>query len=210
MDAASPAPLVRQIHHCRECLLTLASSTTIVACSGNHDEDEGGSPAHEKSWLSSMSARNLTVDGGTVQVGGWIIESVGWLGYPSVLGDSSIAVCHSPPDRCSTSITRAREEDHGDALLGDQLRAHRGPRMCLGGHVHSPCGWAEQIGSSWSFNPGRSDSRIPNHIILDLEAMTAQRNVYLKKSTRGGADRRISSRRLLCRSHFQRNRDSVG
>ena len=50
-----------------------------------------------------------------------------------------------------------------------------GPDVVLTGHIHqSPFiadgGWADRIGDTWVFNPGRQPGPVPAHVVLELEA----------------------------------------
>ncbi len=54
------------------------------------------------------------------------------------------------------------------------------PDLVLTGHIHqSPFtadgGWADRIGDTWVFNPGRQIGPVPAHIVLDLGPSEAPR-----------------------------------
>ena len=67
--------------------------------------------------------------------------------------------------------------DYGDTELGGWIERLR-PDMVLTGHVHEPPfkptgSWADRIGPTWVFNPGRQIGPVPAHIVIDLEAGAA-------------------------------------
>ena len=48
------------------------------------------------------------------------------------------------------------------------------PDVVLSGHVHQPPfkpdgAWADRIGDTWVFNPGKQSGPIPTHVELDIE-----------------------------------------
>jgi Icc-related predicted phosphoesterase len=83
-----------------------------------------------------------------------------------------IWVYHWPPVDSPTSWTGRRH--YGDADLAGWIAEHQ-PDIVLAGHVHQPPfepegGWADRIGNTWVFNPGKQRGRVPTRIELDLDA----------------------------------------
>jgi Icc-related predicted phosphoesterase len=84
-------------------------------------------------------------------------------------------IYHWPPLGSPTSWTGRRA--YGDADLAGWITTHQ-PDMVLCGHVHEPPfkptgAWADRIGTTWVFNPGRQIGPVPAHIAIDLGAGTA-------------------------------------
>jgi Icc-related predicted phosphoesterase len=80
-------------------------------------------------------------------------------------------VYHWPPVGSPTCWTGSRH--YGDADLVGWIDQHR-PDIVLSGHVHQPPSkpggaWADRIGDTWVFNPGKQSGPIPTHIELDIE-----------------------------------------
>jgi Icc-related predicted phosphoesterase len=62
-------------------------------------------------------------------------------------------------------------------MLGSWISEHQ-PDVVLTGHVHDPPfkpdgGWADRIGATWVFNPGRQIGPTPTRIELDLDTQRA-------------------------------------
>ena len=62
--------------------------------------------------------------------------------------------------------------DYGDEELGGWINTYQ-PDLVLTGHVHEPPfkpkgAWADRIGDTWIFNPGRQIGPVPTHIEIDL------------------------------------------
>jgi Icc-related predicted phosphoesterase len=85
-------------------------------------------------------------------------------------------VYHWPPLGSPTCWTGRRH--YGDTELGAWIDRFT-PDFVLTGHVHEPPfkhdgAWADRIGDTWVFNPGRQIGTIPAHIEIDLGEMRAQ------------------------------------
>jgi hypothetical protein len=81
-------------------------------------------------------------------------------------------VYHWPPLGSPSCWTGRRR--YGDTELGAWIARHR-PNMVRRGHVHEPTfrpagAWADRIGTTWAFNPGRQIGPVPAHIEIDLDA----------------------------------------
>ena len=86
-----------------------------------------------------------------------------------------IWVYHWPPLGSPTAWTGKRF--YGDDQLGPWIEEHR-PDVVLCGHVHQPPfkpdgGWADRIGPTWVFNPGRQIGAVPTRVEIDFDAQRA-------------------------------------
>jgi Icc-related predicted phosphoesterase len=84
-------------------------------------------------------------------------------------------VYHWPPLGSPTCWTGRRH--YGDEELGGWIERHR-PDAVLTGHVHDPPfkpdgAWADRIGDTWVFNPGRQTGPIPTCVEIDLDERRA-------------------------------------
>jgi Icc-related predicted phosphoesterase len=87
-----------------------------------------------------------------------------------------IWIYHWPPLGSPTCWTGRRH--YGDADLGGWI-AELQPDLVLTGHVHEPpfkpAGhWADRIGRTWVLNAGRQIGPVPAHVVVDLDAGTAE------------------------------------
>ena len=83
---------------------------------------------------------------------------------------------HWPPDGSPTCWTGQRH--YGDADVTAWIAEHQ-PDVVLTGHVHQPPfredgAWADRLGDSWVFNPGRQPGPVPAHVIVDLDEGVAE------------------------------------
>lgn len=171
-------------------LKRLMSLTQLVVCSGNHDLD-ARSPAGEKvaKWMDKVRQLGIPADGDSVVVGNTLITVCPWWDGPvsrqavaeqlardaAKPKDSWIWVYHSPPEGSATS--QARQRSFGDSELTAWIEQYR-PDMVLSGHVHgapfSKTGsWADRMGSTAVFNPGRQPGPIPTFIAIQTELRKA-------------------------------------
>jgi Icc-related predicted phosphoesterase len=86
-----------------------------------------------------------------------------------------IWVYHWPPLGSPTCWTGRRH--YGDADLVEWIGQYR-PDVVLTGHVHDPPfkpegSWADRIGDTWVFNPGRQIGPVPTRIEMDLDKGSA-------------------------------------
>lgn len=191
LDLASSVSLDAQTIVVLEYLRLLHGATTVVASSGNHDltgPDADGEQA--ALWLDEARAAAIATDGDSVVVGDTLITICPWWDGPIgrertaalLAADAArrparwIWVYHWPPVGSPTSWTGRRH--YGDADLAAWIGEH-GPDVVLTGHVHEPPfkpdgGWADCIGSTWVFNPGRQIGKIPTHVDIDFDAGTAR------------------------------------
>jgi Icc-related predicted phosphoesterase len=191
LDLASAVALDAQIVVIVRYLKLLASVSTVAVSSGNHDltgPDAFGEQA--ALWLAEARQARVLTDGDSVQIGDTLVTICPWWDGPAgraaveaqLRADAArrparwIWVYHWPPVGSPTSWTGKRH--YGDADLLGWIADHR-PDVVLTGHVHDPPfkpegSWADRIGHTWVFNPGRQIGPIPTRIDLDLDAGSAQ------------------------------------
>jgi Icc-related predicted phosphoesterase len=169
----------------------LRQKTRVLVSSGNHDLD-ACNPAGEAvaQWLREAKAKDLFVDGDTVQVSGARITICPWWDGPvsraEVEGQLAreaqhpngrwIWLHHAAPAGSRVCWTGKRFA--GDEILLAWIKRF-GPSMVLCGHIHNapfyPKGsWVDRIGKTWVFNPGRQPGACPARIVLDLDALEAE------------------------------------
>jgi Icc-related predicted phosphoesterase len=191
LDISSIVEPDAQIAVVLEYLSRIATKTTVVACSGNHDlnaENEHGERSAQ--WLAAASASGVYVDGTRLETDRELVTVCQWWDGPAtrqdiddqlaadaaVLGDRRwIWVYHGPPDSSPTSWTGKRH--YGDEALVTWIDRYE-PAIVLSGHVHqspfaSGGAWVDRIGSTLVFNAGRQIGPVPTRIELDTEAGNA-------------------------------------
>jgi len=190
LDISSPVALDAQIVVVLRYLALLGSTGRLAVSSGNHDltgSDEHGERA--ALWLNDARTAGVSTDGDSLLVGDTLVTVCPWWDGP--VGRESVAaqlsrdasrrpskwvwVYHWPPLGSPTCWTGRRH--YGDEALGNWINEHR-PDVVLTGHVHDPPfkpdgGWADRIGETWVFNPGRQIGPIPTRIELDLDEQRA-------------------------------------
>jgi predicted phosphodiesterase len=191
LDIASAVPLDAQAVVVRRYLGLLQAASRVAASSGNHDltgPDANGEQC--ALWLQQARADGVPSDGDTIDTGDTRVTICpfwdGPLGrdalHARLIAESTprparwIWVYHWPPMPSPTCWTG--RSHYGDADLAGWIAQHR-PDIVLTGHVHEPPfkrngAWADRIGRTWVFNPGRQIGPVPAHIALDLAAGTAQ------------------------------------
>jgi Icc-related predicted phosphoesterase len=159
----------------------------LAACSGNHDLDSRDVVGEKTAgWLQAARTDQVLVDGDTVEVGDTLVSVCGWWDGPdgrAALDDRFVAesrsrtaprwawVYHAPPT--GSPLTWDGRRAFGDDALAEWIGRFR-PSLVLAGHIHqSPFtadgGWADRIGDTWVFNPGRQPGPVPAHVVLELE-----------------------------------------
>ena len=190
LDISSTVALDAQIAVVLRYFEMLASAGRIAVSSGNHDLT--GADAHGERaalWLDEARAAGIPTDGDSVTVGDTLVTVCPWWDGP--IGRDAVAaqlardaaqrparwiwVYHWPPLGSPTCWTGRRH--YGDEELGGWIDEHR-PDLVFTGHVHDPPfkvdgAWADRIGDTWVFNPGRQTGPVPTRIELDLDARTA-------------------------------------
>ena len=187
----------------------LSTLVPVVVSSGNHDltgSDANGEAA--ALWLDEAQVDGVTTDGDSLVVGDTLDHGLPVVGRsrrprrPSPINSLRIAsrrparwiwVYHWPPVDSPTSWTGARH--YGDADLAAWIGEHQ-PDIVLTGHVHEPPfkpdgSWADRIGDTWVFNPGRQIGPTPTRIEIDLASKTC--GVDLAAGRRGAEPDRSRS-----------------
>jgi Icc-related predicted phosphoesterase len=190
LDIASVVPLDGQIAVLQALFARIDEPHKLVMSSGNHDltaPDQDGEQSAP--WLSGLADLGIGVDGDTLTLGDTVLTVCPWWDGPvgrervaaqltqdaALGGRPWIWTYHWPPAGSPTCWTG--KSHYGDADLLAWIAAH-GPDLVLTGHVHNPPfrpdgAWADRIGSTWVFNPGRQTGPVPAHIEIDLVARTA-------------------------------------
>ena len=195
LDIRSAVPLHAQSVAVTAHLRSLAFRRPVIVSSGNHDldsRDESGEKTAR--WLAAAKAEGLYVDGDSVAIdgesGSVFITVCPWWDGP--IGRATLArqlardahhrqgrwlwVYHSPPTGSPLSWDGRRE--FGDDALAGWIPRYQ-PDVVLAGHIHQAPfveggGWAQQIGRTWIFNPGHQPGPVPTHVVIDLDAGTAE------------------------------------
>jgi len=190
LDISSSVALDAQVAVVLQYFRLLAASAPIAVSSGNHDLT--GPDAHGERaavWLHEARVAGVPTDGGSVTVGDTLVTICPWWDGPvgreavaaqlardaAVRPASWIWVYHWPPVGSPTCWTGRRH--YGDEELGGWIDEHR-PDLVLTGHVHDPPfkpdgAWADRIGDTWVFNPGRQIGPVPTFIEIDLDERRA-------------------------------------
>jgi Icc-related predicted phosphoesterase len=190
LDISSPVSLDAQIVVILQYFSLIRDATHMAASSGNHDLT--GPDAHGEQaalWLAEARQAGIRTDGDSWLLGDTLITICPWWDGPigrdaleahlaaaaAVRLGRWIWVYHWPPLGSPTCWTGRR--DYGDTELGGWINEYR-PNVVLTGHVHEPPfkqtgSWADRIGDTWIFNPGRQIGPVPTHIEIDLAAGSA-------------------------------------
>ena len=212
LDVASPVPLDVQAVATRVALHTIAEATALFVASGNHDLD-GRDAVGERiaRWMEPLRDDGMYVDLQTVPLGEDLVTVCPWWDGP--LARATLEAClveaaqrprrrwiwvhHAPP--AGSPLAWDGHRSWGDDVLAGWIERFA-PDVVLTGHVHQApfvAGgrWADRVGSSWLFNPGRQPGPVPAHVELDLTAGTAtwtagaeRAEVDLWARPRAGAD----------------------
>lgn len=184
LDAGGRVDLNTQITLMAAYLEQLATTTTVLANSGNHDLT-GRRADGEKAatWMAELDDRVIT-DGGDVRIGADLVSVCAWWEGPSSKSELErqlhaaaeldrdgawIWVYHSPPDASPTSWSGRRH--YGDDVLDAFIERLR-PDLVLTGHVHEAPfqdggSWFDRIGATLVLNAGRQPGPMPAHVIID-------------------------------------------
>ena len=177
-------------------LSLLQDVTQVAVSSGNHDLTGPDAQGEQSAlWMAEVRAAGIPSDGDSLLIGDTLITICPWWDGPvgreaveaQLATDAArrparwIWVYHWPPLGSPTCWTGRRH--YGDADLVDWIDQFR-PDLVLTGHVHDPPfkpegSWADRIGNTWVFNPGRQIGPVPTSIEIDLGAGTALWNSML-------------------------------
>ncbi len=190
LDISSPVALDAQSVVILRYLGLLKAAGRVVVSSGNHDLTGPDAQGEQAAlWLDEARTAGVPTDGGSLSVGDTLVTICPWWDGPigraaleaQLSADAArrsarwIWVYHWPPIGSPTCWTGKRH--YGDTEVGAWIARYQ-PDVMLAGHVHEPPfkpagAWADRIGSTWVFNPGRQIGPVPAHIELDLAAGTA-------------------------------------
>lgn len=171
-------------------LKRISELTRIVVCSGNHDLDAvGGDGEKHAQWLNAVRRMAIATDGDTISIGDTLITICPWWDGPltqQAIGKQFVTaaeqphslwlwVYHAPPT--DSPISWSGQRHYGDAALQGWI-AQYGPDVVVSGHVHEAPfarngSWADKLGKTWLFNPGRQIGEIPTTIAIDTAAREA-------------------------------------
>jgi Icc-related predicted phosphoesterase len=185
LDISSPVSLDAQSVVMLQYFALIKNATHIAASSGNHDLTGADSHGEQAAlWLGEARSAGVPTDGDALRIADTLITICPWWDGPigrenlqdhlaataAVRPQRWIWVYHWPPLGSPTCWTGRR--DYGDEALGGWIDAYR-PDLVLTGHVHEPPfkptgAWADRIGDTWIFNPGRQIGPVPTHIEIDL------------------------------------------
>jgi len=185
------APLAAQIVVVGKYLDRLAERAVVFAASGNHDLDGVGAEGEQVAgWLRRTRGEQLHVDGASVDIDGVRFTVCPWWDGPATRAGVEaqleaaaidrparwVWVYHSPPAGTRLCTTGTREFPDDD-LAGWIDRWQ--PDLVVCGHIHQAPwvdggGWVDRRGTTWVFNAGHAPAPEPPHIIIDLEAWTAE------------------------------------
>jgi len=190
LDISSSVALDAQTVVILRYLRLLQSSGQVVVSSGNHDltgQDARGERA--ALWLDKARSDGIPTDGESLLLGDTLVTICPWWDGPAgraalveqLARDATrrprrwVWVYHWPPSGSPTCWTGRTH--YGDPDLRDWIDEYR-PDVVLTGHVHDPPfkpagSWADRIGDTWIFNPGRQIGPTPTHIELDLDQQCA-------------------------------------
>lgn len=214
LDIASAVPLDAQVVVILRYLSLLHSVAKVAVSSGNHDltgRDARGEQA--ALWLAEARQAGVPTDGDSLWVGDTLVTICPWWDGPEgraaveaqLAADAArrpprwVWVYHWPPLGSPTCWTGRRH--YGDADIGEWIARYQ-PEMVLTGHVHEPPfkpdgAWADRIGNTWVFNPGRQIGPVPTRIEIDLDAGSASWQSLL-----GAEELRLADARPPPRSVF--------
>jgi Icc-related predicted phosphoesterase len=192
LDIASAVPLEAQSLVILRYLSLLQGATRVAVTSGNHDLTGPDAQGEQAAlWLEQARKAGVPTDGDSLRLDeDTLVTLCPWWDGP--LGRAALEqrfaaeeatrparwiwIYHWPPLGSPTCWTGRRH--YGDTELGGWIARHR-PDLVLCGHVHEPPfkpagAWADRIGSTWVFNPGRQIGPVPAHIEIDLDAGQAR------------------------------------
>lgn len=190
LQVMGSAPLEVQIVVVSKYLEKLAERTVVLAASGNHDLDGPGDDGEQTAaWLQRLQVDGLHVDGSSVDVEDVRFTICPWWDGPQSRDRTEaqlaaaaegrparwIWVYHSPP--AGTVLCNSGSRSFPDDDLAGWIDRWQ-PDMVICGHIHQAPwvdggGWIDRRGRTWAFNAGHQPGPMPPHIVIDLDAMTA-------------------------------------
>jgi hypothetical protein len=141
-------------------------------------------------WMTKVREIGVPADGDLIQIGDMSITICPWWDGPATCAEVGeqlardarrrgrrwIRVYHAPPEESPLSWTGTKRI--GDSALLEWIHRYA-PDVVLTGHIHQAPfrqggSWADRIGSTWVFNPGRQIGPNPTHVIVDLDEQHAK------------------------------------
>jgi len=191
LDLGSSLDFEVQILVVEKYLNRIRQRTDLLVSSGNHDGDSRNAGDESVAqWIRDAKADRLFVDGDSVEFSGTRLTICPWWDGPVSRAEVGellareaenkayrwIWIYHPPPANSRVCFTGAKFA--GDEYLLEWIERF-GPDIVLSGHIHNapfyPKGsWAERIGKTWVFNPGRQLGGYPTSISFDFDSMTAK------------------------------------
>lgn len=190
LDIRSAVPLDAQIVAVTVALGALGARVPVLVASGNHDLDARDADGEKTArWLSEVHAEGVTIDADSLLIADTLFTVCPWWDGP--IGRARLAerladdanrmkarwvwVYHAPPT--DSPLAWDGRRGYGDEALTEWLTEFS-PDVVLAGHIHQAPfvpggGWAQQVGSTWLFNPGHEHGPVPPHLVLDLSEHTA-------------------------------------
>lgn len=184
LDISSSVSPQAQISVVLSYLKRIQPTTNLIVSSGNHDlNSRNGNGEKYAKWFSSIKKLGIPTDGDSFNTGNLLFTVYPWWDGADVkekivsqlFQDSHFSrekwiwVYHPPPQNSSVSWDGKRH--FGDNDLVEWIKQYK-PDVVLCGHVHqSPFSkdgsWVDQIGKTWTFNPGKQIGPFPTHIIFN-------------------------------------------
>ncbi len=201
LDIAAHADLDTQILVVSQYLARLAAERPLLVSSGNHDgDDKTASGEYVARWLKPSLGARLSVDGQNADFTALRATVCAWWDGPETRaimnrhleasrpepGRDWLWIHHAPPLQSPTAWTG--KKDAGDAHVRELILRWQ-PAAVLSGHIHNAPfhaqgAWADRIGATWVFNPGRQIGPVPAHLVLDWTAGTAAYSSMACEETR--------------------------
>jgi Icc-related predicted phosphoesterase len=191
LQVVGAAPLEVQIVVVSKYLRRLAERSLVLASSGNHDLDGPGQTGEQASgWLRDLAGDGLVVDGQSIDVDGTRFTVCPWWDGPAtrqLVEDQLSAaavdrpprwiwVYHSPP--ADSPLCQAGSRSYPDVDLAAWIDRWQ-PDLVICGHIHQAPwvvggGWVDRRGTTWLLNAGHQPGPMPAHVVVDLDAGTAE------------------------------------
>ncbi|MBC2607156.1 metallophosphoesterase family protein [Pelagicoccus albus] len=190
LDLASQFDKQEQIQQITPILERIKTHCPLLVSSGNHDGNTRTPEGEEHAdWIKDLRAKGIVSDGQYLDLANYRFTVCPWWNdsqtrreMAKLLKDSQPAaevswiwIHHAPPR--GSAIARTRKGDAGDPFLSRLIGTYK-PTAVLCGHIHNAPfynegAWAERVGQTWVFNPGKQPGEVPTHIDFDTETNTA-------------------------------------
>jgi Icc-related predicted phosphoesterase len=192
LQVVGAAPLEVQIVVVSKYLRRLADRAVVLASSGNHDLDGPGETGEQATqWLRDLRSDRLVVDGGSTDIDRTRFTVCPWWDGPltrqlvddqlrtAAVGrpDRWVWVYHSPPADSPLCVAGPAKQFPDPDLAAWIDEFH--PDLVICGHIHQAPwvaggGWIDRRGSTWMINAGHQPGPMPSHVVVDLDAGTAE------------------------------------